>query len=412
MPAKKKSTALSKRVTKKPTVIKKASASPARAIRPKKEDENLPKIKVVAVGGSGKSATNYMIKKDTKGVQFIVVNTDAQDLNQSLAKKKIHIGKNLTGGIGTGMNPEVGKSAALETKEEITSALKDAQMVFITGGMGGGTGTGASPVIASIAREMGILTVGVVTKPFSFEGARRTELAEAGISELEKNVDSYIVIPNDKILVASEEDTTMNDAFALSDEVLKQAVEGISSLITTPGRINVDFADIKTVLSEAGMALVGIGKSTGENRGVEAATKAINSPLLDISAHGAGAVLFSISAGDDLKMSEVESIASTITKEISPNAIVKFGTIRDLKLKKGEIKVTVIASNFDKTTNPIEPLNEMDPTINEMTEEEAEEVVSRAKRNNSRRVAQNELGDEDEGRDVMSFLPKFIRDRL
>ena len=396
MPTKTKSKALSKRVTKKPAVIKRA--------RSKKEDENLPKIKVVAVGGSGKSATNYMIKKDTKGVQFIVVNTDAQDLNQSLAKKKIHIGKNLTGGIGTGMNPEVGKSAALETKEEITMALKDAQMVFITGGMGGGTGTGASPVIASIAREMGILTVAVVTKPFSFEGTRRTELAEAGISELENNVDSYIVIPNDKILVASEDEATMNDAFALSDEVLKQAVEGISSLITTPGRINVDFADIKTVLSDSGMALVGIGKARGESRAAEAATRAINSPLLDISANGAGAVLFSISAGDDLKMTEVQTIAESITKEISPDAIVKFGTIRDLKLRKGEIKVTVIASNFDKTVSQVS-LRDDELVLNELSEEEAAEVMSKARKNNSEEEA-------EEGRDPISFLPKFIRDRL
>jgi len=310
------------------------------------------KIQVIGVGGSGKSATNYMIKKDARGVKFTVVNTDIQDLDQSKATKKIHIGKTLTGGVGTGMNPEVGKQAALETKEDLISTLKGSDIVFITGGMGGGTGTGATPVISAIAKELGILTVAVVTKPFFFEGNRRGKLAEQGIATLAANVDAYIVIPNDKILEAADGDATMNEAFALSDDVLLQAVTGVSNLITTPGRINIDSSDIRTVLKDSGKALVGIGSARGEKRAEQAALKAINSPLLDISMGGAKAVLFSISAGDDLKMSEVQSIASIITKEIDENAIVKFGTIRSLKLKKGEIRVTVVASGFDKDMHP------------------------------------------------------------
>jgi len=342
---KKKTTTKSVAKTKKRTTSSKSTSA-------KSTYDKVPnsKIQVIGVGGSGKSATNYMIKKGAKGIKFTVVNTDIQDLNQSKATKKLHIGKTLTGGVGTGMNPEIGKQAALETKEEIINMLKGSSIVFVTGGMGGGTGTGATPVISAIAKELGILTVAVVTKPFFFEGARRTTLAQNGIAELARNVDAYIVIPNDKILEAADGDATMNDAFALSDDVLLQAVTGVSNLITTPGRINIDSSDIRTVLKDSGMALVGIGSSRGEKRAEQAALKAINSPLLDISMSGAQAVLFSISAGDDLKMTEVATIASMITKEIDEHAIVKFGTIRDLKLRKGEIKVTVVASGFDRST--------------------------------------------------------------
>lgn len=313
----------------------------------------MPKIKVIGVGGSGKNVTNYMIKHDVKGVKFITVNTDAQDLDQSKATKKIHIGRTTTAGAGTGMNPEIGRQAALENKDDLIKTLQDTSIVFLAGGMGGGTGTGATPVIAQIAKEMGILTIAVVTKPFTFEGAKRMSLAKEGIDELGKFVDAYIVIPNDKILEVADDDATMNDAFALSDDVLLQAVTGISNLITTPGRINIDASDVRTVLENQGLSLVGIGKATGDNRAEEAATKAINSPLLDISVQGAQSVLFSITAGDDLKMSEVAQIAETITREIDEDATVKFGTIRDLKLKKGEIRVTVVASGFVTTPRPI-----------------------------------------------------------
>lgn len=345
-----------------------------------KEKMPVSKIQVIGVGGSGKSATNYMIKKGASGIKFTVVNTDIQDLNQSKATKKIHIGKTLTGGVGTGMNPEIGKQAALETKEELIKMLKGSSIVFVTGGMGGGTGTGATPVISAIAKELGILTVAVVTKPFFFEGSRRLSLAKQGIDELARNVDAYIVIPNDKILEAADGDATMNEAFALSDEVLLQAVTGVSNLITTPGRINIDSSDIRTVLKESGMALVGIGSAKGEKRAEQAAIKAINSPLLDISMSGAKAVLFSISAGDDLKMTEVATIASMITKEIEDNAIVKFGTIRDLKLKKGEIKVTVVASGFDKPS--VKPLGDMaasydasEVTVAQSTDQEIHDLI-------------------------------------
>jgi cell division protein FtsZ len=309
------------------------------------EIEAFARIKVVGVGGSGKNAVNHMVNSKVKGVEFIVVNTDAQDLHNSLASKKIHIGKNLTRGLGTGMNPELGKRAAEETKEEIQEAIKGADMVFITGGMGGGTGTGASPVVARTAREQGALTIAVVTKPFFFEGTQRMLLAENGLENLEAEVDALIVIPNDKLL-NTEKDSTILNAFAKCDEVLRQAVEGISDLITTPGLINVDFADIKAVMVEAGTALMGIGVSSGENRAVEAARMAINSPLLDVSINGAKGVLFAIAGGEDLKMQEIQEAARVITESVDTNAKVIFGAIMDPKLRKGEIKITVIASGF------------------------------------------------------------------
>lgn len=312
----------------------------------KPEVESFARIKVVGVGGSGKNAVNHMIDCKVKGVEFIAVNTDAQDLHNSQAKKKIHIGKNVTKGLGAGMNPELGKRAAEETKEEVQEALKNADMVFISGGFGGGTMTGAGPVVARIAKEMGMLTVAVVTKPFFFEGQMRMRFAEAGLDELRQSVDALIVIPNDRILSTISKDTSARNAFIMCDEVLKQAVEGISDLITTPGVINVDFADIRAILDEAGSALMGIGTASGENRAVEAAKAAINSPLLDVSIHGAKGVLFSIAGGDDLTMFEIQDAAKLITESVDPNAKIIFGTIRDDKLKKGEIKVTVIAAGF------------------------------------------------------------------
>ena len=308
--------------------------------------EAFARIKVIGVGGSGKNAVNHMVNSKVKGVEFIAVNTDAQDLQNSLAKRKIHIGKNLTRGLGTGMNPELGKRAADETKEEIQESLKGADMVFIACGKGGGTGTGAAPVIAKIAKEMGILTIGVVTKPFFFEGSQRMKFAEQGLDELKKSVDALIVIPNDRILSVVSKDTTAKQAFAMSDEILKQAVEGISDLITTPGIINVDFADVRAVLDNAGSALMGIGTATGEKRAEEAAKMAINSPLLDLSIHGAKGVLFSIAGGDDVTMFEIQEAAKVITESVDPNAKIIFGTVRDDKLKKNEIKITVIASGF------------------------------------------------------------------
>ncbi len=312
----------------------------------KPEVESFARIKVVGIGGSGKNAVNHMVNAKVKGVEFVAVNTDAQDLHNSLAKRKIHIGKNVTRGLGAGMNPELGKRAAEETKEEIQEALKGADMIFLAGGMGGGTGTGAMPVVAKVAKEMGALTVAVVTKPFFFEGQQRMRFAEQGIEELKKSVDAIIVIPNDRILNTIAKDTTAKQAFMMCDEILKQAVEGISDLITTPGVINVDFADIRAILDNAGSALMGIGTASGEKRAEEAAKGAINSPLLDLSIHGAKGVLFSIAGGDDLTMFEIQDAAKTITESVDPNAKIIFGTVRDDKLKKNEIKVTVIASGF------------------------------------------------------------------
>ena len=309
------------------------------------EIEAFARIKVVGPGGSGRNAVNHMVRSKVSGVEFIVANTDAQDLHNSLANKKIHIGKNLTRGLGTGMNPDLGRKAAEETKEEIQEALKGADMVFIASGMGGGTGTGASPVIAKTARELGALTIAVVTKPFFFEGAQRSLVAEKGLEALEAEVDALIVIPNDKLLNTSK-DTTLLSAFAQCDEVLRQAVEGISDLITTPGLINVDFADIRAVLEGAGTALMGIGVATGENRAVDAARAAINSPLLDVSINGARGVLFAIAGSEDMTMYEIQEAAKIITESVDGNAKVIFGAIIDPKLRKGEIKITVIASGF------------------------------------------------------------------
>ena len=316
------------------------------------EVETFARIKVIGVGGSGKNAINHMINAKVRGVEFIVMNTDTQDLHNSLADKKIHIGKNLTRGLGAGMNPDVGKRAAEETKAEIQDVIKGSDMVFIACGMGGGTGTGAAPIVAKSSKEQGILTVAVVTKPFFFEGNQRGRIAEEGLRELEKEVDAIIVIPNDKLMQIAGKDMGFRDAFALCDSVLQQAVEGISDLITTPGVINVDFADIKAIMADTGTALMGIGMGSGEGRAGKAATEAINSPLLEVSINGARGVLFAISGGDDLTIHEIQEAAKIITESIDKEAKVIFGTIKDDRLKKGEVKVTVIATGFPTETNP------------------------------------------------------------
>lgn len=315
----------------------------------KSDVESFARIRVVGVGGSGNNAVNHMVSSKIKGVEFVAINSDAQDLHNSLAKKKIHIGKNLTRGLGAGGNPDMGRKAADETREEIANAIKGSDMVFITGGMGGGTGTGAAPVTARIARESGALTVGVVTKPFLFEGQERMRLAMQGIEELKSEVDALIIIPNDRLLAIVDKETTVRNAFAMCDDILKQAVEGISDLITMPGIINVDFADIRSVMENAGSALMGIGMSTGEKRAEEAAQKAINSPLLEVSITGAKGVLFAIAGGEDLGMLEIQDAARIITESIDPHAKVIFGAIKDDKLKKNELKVTVIATGFPES---------------------------------------------------------------
>lgn len=321
----------------------------------KSDVESFARIRVVGTGGSGGNVVNYMITNKVKGVEFVTVNSDAQDLHHSLAKKKIHIGKNLTRGLGAGGNPDMGRRAAEETREEISNAIKNSDMVFVTCGMGGGTGTGAAPVIAKIARESGALTVGVVTKPFLFEGRERMRLALQGIEELKKEVDAIIIIPNDRLLAVVDRETTVKNAFELCDNVLKQAVEGISDLITMPGIINVDFADIRSVMENAGSALMGVGVASGEKRAEEAAKIAINSPLLEVSITGAKGVLFAVAGGEDLGMLEIQDAARVITESVDPNVRVIFGAIKDDKIKKNEIKVTVIATGFPDEITDGEP---------------------------------------------------------
>ena len=310
--------------------------------------ETFARIKVVGAGGSGGKAIQRMMNEKIHGVEFIAVNCDAQDLHFSNAPIKIHIGKNLTRGLGAGMNPEIGRQAAEETKDEIQEALKGADMVFITGGEGGGTFSGAAPVIAEVAKNVGALTVAVVTKPFSFEGAQRAKIGEIGWNQLKEIVDALITIPNDRLLSIIERKTSLLDAFKIVDDVLRQGVQGISDLITVPGIVNVDFADIKTIMSNSGSALMGIGKASGEDRALEAARHAINSPLLEVSIDGAKGVLFNVSGGSDMTMAEINDAAKIITESIDPDAKVIFGATQSDGLKKGEIKVTVIATGFSE----------------------------------------------------------------
>jgi len=312
----------------------------------KPEIETFAKIKVIGVGGSGGSAVNRMMKGGIRGVDFMVMNTDVQALHHSPAPHKLHIGKAITRGLGAGMNPEVGRRAAEESQNEIRELLKDTDMAFITCGLGGGTGSGASPVIAEIARDMGILTVGVVTKPFTFEGPQRTTIAENAFKELEHNVDTIITIANDRILQIIDKKTSLLDAFQIVDDVLRQGVQGISELITVPGLINVDFADVKTIMSDTGSSLMGIGTGTGENRAMEAANAAISSPLLDVSIDGARGILFTITGGTNLGMQEVAEAAKIITNSADDNAKVIFGAVIDETLGE-DVRITVIATGFD-----------------------------------------------------------------
>lgn len=312
----------------------------------KPDIETFARIKVVGIGGSGGNAIGRMIQGRIHGVDFIAVNTDAQDLHHSQAPQKIHIGKNLTRGLGSGMNPEIGRQAAEENRDELQEVVKGADMIFVTCGLGGGTGTGAAPIIAESAKNSGALTVAVVTKPFSFEGVHRARIAEEGWQQLRDKVDAMITIPNDKLLHLIDKNTSLLSAFAIVDDVLRQAVQGISDLITMPGIVNVDFADVQSIMQETGPAIMGIGRAIGEERAQEAAKMAISSPLVELSMEGARGVLFNISGGEDLTMSDVNEAAKVITESVDPEAKIIFGAVHDQKLKKGEIKVTVIATGF------------------------------------------------------------------
>jgi cell division protein FtsZ len=309
--------------------------------------ETFARIKVLGVGGSGTSAVNRMTELGVNGVEFVAINTDAQALHNNKADRKVHIGKSLTKGLGSGMNPELGRQAAEESVEELEDVISNADMVFITCGLGGGTGTGASPIVAELAKNRGILTVAVVTRPFTFEGSKRKEVAEVGYDNLKDKVDAIISIHNDRILQIIDKKTSLVDAFKTVDEVLRQGISGISDLITTHGIVNADFADVKSIMQDAGTALMGIGQAAGEARASDAAKAAVNSPLLDMTIDGAKGVLFNITGGPTLSMYEIDEAAKVITKNIDPDAKVKFGAVVDEQMGDA-VRITVIATGFDE----------------------------------------------------------------
>ena len=304
-------------------------------------------IKVIGVGGAGNNAVNRMIEAGIKGVDFIAVNTDRQALTKSKAGTKIQIGEKITRGLGAGANPDIGAQSAEENKSEIAETLRGADMVFVTAGMGGGTGTGAAPIVAQAAKEMGILTIGVVTKPFTFEGKKRLSQAERGIESLKGKVDALVVISNDKLLQIIDRKTSINDAFRMADDVLRQGVQGISDLIAVTGTVNLDFADVKTIMKDTGMAHMGIGRASGENRAEDAAKQAVQSPLLETSIEGARGVIINITGGEDLGLHEVNTAAELVQRSVDPEANIIFGTVTDPDMKD-EIQITVIATGFEK----------------------------------------------------------------
>ncbi|MBR5613727.1 MAG: cell division protein FtsZ [Clostridia bacterium] len=376
------------------------------------------KIKVVGVGGGGNNAVNRMIDAEVQCVEFIAVNTDRQDLTLSKATQKIQIGAKLTKGLGAGAVPEIGAKAAEESRDEIALAIQDADMVFVTAGMGGGTGTGAAPIVAEIAKEMGILTVGIVTKPFWFEGAMRAKNSGVGIENLKNSVDTLVVIPNDKLLAIAENKTPLTESFKMADEVLRQGVQGISDLISRPGLISLDFADVKTIMKNTGYAHMGIGKATGENRAHDAATKAINSPLLETTITGAKGVILNVTGGSDLGILEIQTASEIITDAADKDANIIIGAIIDETLGD-EIQVTVIATGFEGKTMP--KLNRTTESIfsrnegkgifaamrEEMEDKKAEEVQTVAAEAPAEKRGDfyNKVS-EDDGIDVPVFLRK------
>lgn len=331
------------------------------------DDVQFARIKVIGVGGGGNNAVNRMISAGLKGVEFIGINTDAQALQVSRAAEKIQIGMKLTKGLGAGANPEIGHNAAEESRDEIAKALMGADMVFVAAGMGGGTGTGGAPVVAEIAREMGALTVGVVTRPFSFEGRKRAMQAERGILELRDKVDTLITIPNDRLLQVVDKHTTVQEAFRIADDVLLQGVQGISNLITIPGLINLDFADVKTIMADTGSALMGIGQASGENRAVDAARKAISSPLLETSIEGAKGVLLNITGGPNLTLMEVNEASEIVGEAADQEANIIFGAVIDENLKD-DLRVTVIATGFDQRNSMIKKPKAIQETTGKRSE--------------------------------------------
>jgi cell division protein FtsZ len=378
--------------------------------KPSSELENFAVIKVIGVGGSGGSVLTRMINSKLRGVEFIAINTDAQALAYNESPVKIQIGKDTTRGLGAGADPEVGRKAIEENKEEVYEALKGADMVFVTCGMGGGTGTGAAPFVADIAKELGALTVGVVTKPFSFEGQRRKKIAEQGVAEMKDKVDTIITIPNDRLLQVIDKKTSLFDAFGVVDDVLRQGVQGIADLITLHGIINVDFADVKAIMSDAGSALMGIGHGQGDNRAIEAARAAIDSPLLELSIDGAKGILFNITGGPDLGMYEIDEAAKAITEAADADANIIFGAIID-EAMQGEVKITVIATGFESDHSKMQRtpiLQENRPTeIPSSQIIRREEPQPQVSMDREIRTDQNNT-DEDEELEV----PAFIRRKL
>ena len=349
-------------------------------------------IKVIGVGGAGNNAVIRMIEAGIKGVDFIAVNTDRQALQTSKAKTKIQIGEKITRGLGAGANPDIGAQSAEENKSEVAEVLRGADMVFVTAGMGGGTGTGAAPVVAQAAKEMGILTIGVVTKPFTFEGKKRLSQAERGIESLKGKVDTLVVIPNDKLLQIIDRKTSIIEAFKMADDILRQGVQGISDLIAIPGLVNLDFADVKTIMLNQGMAHMGVGQATGENRAEDAAKEAIQSPLLETSIEGAKGVIINITGGEDLGLHEVNTAAELVQRSVDPEANIIFGTVTDPSLTD-EIKITVIATGFEKN----EPISSIG--VEKIVSKTWEKKINSIPVSSDTSSSQNDL-------DIPSFLRK------
>jgi cell division protein FtsZ len=372
--------------------------------------DQLATIKVIGVGGGGNNAVNRMIDHGVEGVEFISVNTDAQALNLSKAETKLQIGGKLTRGLGAGANPEVGKKAAEESKEQLEEVLQGADMIFVTAGMGGGTGTGAAPVIAQIAKDLGALTVGVVTRPFSFEGRRRSNQAVSGIEALKNSVDTLIVIPNDRLLEIVDKNTPMLEAFREADNVLRQGVQGISDLIAKPGLINVDFADVKTIMFNKGSALMGIGVATGENRATEAAKKAISSPLLETSIDGAHGILMNITGGTNLSLYEVQEAADLVTNAADEEVNVIFGSVINEDLKD-EIIVTVIATGFDESKKVEQQQPQRQRPVVSHNQNAATRMNDDVVKEHPQQQQQNRPRQEEDILDIPTFLRNRNRNR-
>ena len=411
--------------------VKKKPASPkkkAPLFSPRKPDSRkkgrmLANIKVVGVGGAGGNVITRMQKESIRGVEFIAVNTDAQDLDYCVAHKKLYIGKNITRGLGAGMNPELGRQAAEESRQEIVDVLTGADLIFIAAGKGGGTGSSASIVVAEIAKEIGALAIAVVTKPFAFEGGQRSKIAQEAITKIKEKVDALIVIPNDRIFSIINKETSILKAFEAIDEVLKNAVFGIAELITMPGIVNVDFADVRAVMQGAGAAIVGIGTASGKDRASVAVNLAINSPLLETAIDGARGVLFSVSGSRDLKMSEVQDVAKVITEAVDPGAKIIFGAYHDRKLRQGVIKVTMIATNFNegnmvtkKAESPLtnlfgEKIDSFEMPAYERRDALPEVAPEKKASGVKQKAGDKEKDKEDEGKKALDMwdIPTFLR---